>query len=338
MPAPRSWTRMVMASRLGTGLDDLEVHVGDQCADQASRSTAATSSTATTACGLPTLRWATGRTGSNARRRPSPPARADRRDRAHVDAGQPARLSGPGPNPTVRGPAAVLTTTSPAVLAGTSSPGLDQAADAVAAHLGLAPVGVVEHHARPPRRRRARRAPAAWRRAGRPHRCRGGGRTRSRARSSHGRVGLSLVDEGHEEVVAEAVVLGERQRGHRPKACTTSSAASSASSSISHPANARVAPEPPLLADGEAAGAGDRQRRSPRPASAARSRCSEQLPVAERLGGGARQTAGPVGQGLTSARKPASSWTSKRSSMRRLRTGRGHRRPIWAHIGRAGRP
>ena len=148
---------------------------------------------------------------------------------------------------------------------------LGEAADAVAAHLGPAAVGVVQHHprrvagfalARPAARRRRRRV---------------AGRTAA-GRAPAGRLAHVGV-EHDEEVVAESVVLGEGRhvvrlatmRSLSVSAASTAGAASatgSCSMSIQRTRGSRRNHR--VLADGELAGAHDRSGRPPRRASTRR--------------------------------------------------------------------
>ena len=143
MPAPRSCTRIVMACGSGPASMISRLMSGTIC-PRLSRSTTATSSTATTACGLPTLRWLTGRIGSVPTRCQSSgasmPATGPMSTAASITSGLSV-----GYRVTSRSPASVR------MRCGSRSPRrrgqrLCETADAVAAHLGSRAVGVVQHH------------------------------------------------------------------------------------------------------------------------------------------------------------------------------------------------
>ena len=105
-----------------------------------------------------------------------------------------------------------------------------------------------------------------------------------RASAGAGRRRRRRVDEHDEEVVAEAVVLGERRAVIASVVLAATGSASATGSCVDvDPAYAGVAAEPPLLAHGELAGAHDDRRRRPRRASTRPSRWAMQLLVAERL-------------------------------------------------------
>ena len=76
MPAPRSWTRMRDGVRLGPGSTISRFTYGHHRHRAPSRSTAATSSTPTTLCGLPRLRWRDRAHRIGSRRVPSRPGSA----------------------------------------------------------------------------------------------------------------------------------------------------------------------------------------------------------------------------------------------------------------------
>jgi hypothetical protein len=130
-----------------------------------------------------------------------------------------------------------------------TSPRLDEAADPVAAHLGPASVGVVELHGDVGRRRRSARvggggAAAAGAAGG----CFAGRRdeqpvgpdTEAAVAEPAGEVlplrprGPVRLSEGDEEVVAETVVLRQREDGHQRRARTRRARAAGPSSGISN--------------------------------------------------------------------------------------------------------
>ena len=218
MPAPRSWTRIVMASRSGPGSMISRLMSGTW-RPRARRSTPATSSTATTVCGLPRSRWATGRSGL-VPMAAHPDGSGELADRAHVDAGEDrqrvlgrahldAARAGVGEDrllAEVAAPAARWRGRSTGCRCRSSRPGCRRRCTA-------------------PSGRRSRRP--ACRPAGRRRRCRGV-RWHSR-RASAGRSSSDGV-EHDEEVVAEAVVLGERESGHACSAAITTGASSATGS------------------------------------------------------------------------------------------------------------
>ena len=93
------------------------------------------------------------------------------------------------------------------------------------------------------------------------------------------------------------------------------------------PAYPRVAAEPPLLAHGELAGAGDGERRRPRRASTSPREVGEQLLVAERLAGRARQRPRSRRARRPRRRSPRPAWASNRARSAALSAARGQRSP-----------
>ena len=182
MPAPRSWTRIVIASGSGPGLDDLEVDVAAPVAPRRRQVDGARRRRR-----RPRVRVADARGG-----RPGDRGwcRASSSPRARS-----SRLTAPMSTRGVDRERVVGRASSvDAALAGVGQDALrlddavahgerlGEAADAVAAHLGPAAVGVVQRHPRRRSRRPARRP------AGRRRRCRGAvaharGRTRTGRRS-----------------------------------------------------------------------------------------------------------------------------------------------------------
>ena len=174
-----------------------------------------------------------------------------------------------------------------------------QAADAVAAHLGPAAVGVVQLH---PRRRRRRRpgspddqavgadaaVAVARRRAARSL----VDRRSVASRSSRTRKSLPSPWCLVSRMRAPCARVGSTRRlGGRPSTRPATSASGS-SAGASTQRDARVAPEPPLLAAGEAAGAGAR-RASTRLVQAARRRRGGRAAPCSRAPGGPCATARP---------------------------------------------
>ena len=145
IPAPRSWTRIVMASAPGPGSMISRLTSGTK-RPSVSRSTAVTSSTPTTVCGLPTARWATGRSGLAPIVGP-PGGRGDLDDLAHLHGGEHGqrilrREQLDAPDAGIGGDALRQH------VAAAGGERLGEAADAVAAHLGPAAIGVVQRHRR----------------------------------------------------------------------------------------------------------------------------------------------------------------------------------------------
>ncbi len=213
-------------TRLGAGRDDLQVDVGHLGAERRPGRRRPRRRRPRRRAGC---RARGGRPGGRDRSRAASQSagRTDGFGGAHGHAGQDGVRFRPGEDSTTRRPASVAMRDGAGRDAGPGRPGLGQAADAVAAHLGPAAVGVVQHHAHVgPTCRSGDADDEPVGADAPPPVAEAPGHVAERG------LGQRLVVEQHEEVVAETMVLGQRQT-HAEKAPITSGTATSGSSSMS---------------------------------------------------------------------------------------------------------
>ncbi len=199
MPAPRSWTRIVMASRLGPGSTISRLTSGTLPAEgeRGRRRRRRRRRRRCAGC-----RGRGGRRGGRGWRRwrPTRPARASSATAPMSTVARIVQRVLGRPQLDARAAPASVRIVCGVEVAAPGGQRLGEAADAVAAHLGPAAVGVVQHHPGGVAVGRARRRAARRRR-----------RRVVRSHTPPGERG-QVVDVGverDEEVVAEAVVLGE---------------------------------------------------------------------------------------------------------------------------------